>query len=63
MIREGVRRGVGRRELQNRVREMKDCVDKSMGIVTLIVIVEVLVKINPTESLRFVSRTDRRKRN
>ena len=63
MIREGVRRGVGRRELQNRVREMKDCVDKSMGIVTLIVIVEVLVKINHTESLRFVRCAARRKRN
>jgi hypothetical protein len=30
---------------------MKDHVDKSMGIVTLIV--ETLVKINPTEPLRF----------
>ena len=33
---------------------MKDHVDKSMGIVTLIV--EVLVKIDPTEPLRFTKR-------
>ena len=49
--REGVRSGVGRRELKNRGRGMKGRVDKSMGIVTLID--ESLDKINPTESSRF----------
>ena len=33
---------------------MKGCVDKSMGIVTLIA--EALAKIEPTEPLRFVKR-------
>ena len=40
---------------------MKGRVDKSMGIVTLIV--EVLDKIIPTETLIFVNRADRKKRN
>ena len=40
---------------------MKDRVDKSMGKVTLIV--ETLTKINPTETLRFTKRADRKKRN
>ena len=59
--REGVRRGGARRELKKRGRGMKDRVDKSMGIVTLIA--EVLTKINPTESLRLVKRAAHRKRN
>jgi hypothetical protein len=40
---------------------MKDCVDKSMGIVTLIP--EALAKIDSTEPLRFAKRAARRKRN
>jgi len=40
---------------------MKDRVDKSMGIVTRII--EGLVRIKPTESLRLVKREARKKRN
>jgi len=40
---------------------MKDRVDKSMGIVTLIV--EALAKIKPTEPLRFSKRAAHKKRN
>ena len=40
---------------------MKGLVDKSMGIVTLIV--EVLTGIKPTESLRLDKREDHKKRN
>ena len=40
---------------------MKDHVDKSMGIVTLIL--ETLAKINPTDPLRFPKEAARRKRN
>jgi hypothetical protein len=40
---------------------MKDRVDKSIGIVTLIT--KALAKINPTEPLRFAKRGARRKRN
>ncbi len=47
--------------IQYQGRGMKDHVDKSIGIVTLIV--EVLDKINPTDPLRFGKRAVRRKRN
>ena len=40
---------------------MKDCVDKSRGIVALIV--EALAKIKPTESLRLAKQAEHRKRN
>ncbi len=40
---------------------MKDRVDKSMGIVTLIV--EALAKIKPTDPLRFAKRAAHKKRN
>jgi hypothetical protein len=46
--RHGLRRGGPRRELIKRGGGMKDCVDKSMGIVTLIP--EALDKIKPTET-------------
>ena len=61
MTRKELRRGAGRRELKKRGRGMKDHVYKSIGIVTLII--EDLAKINRTESLRFVKRAGRRKRN
>ena len=61
MTRKGVRRGVGRRELKKWGRGMKDRVDKSMEIVTLIDVA--LAKINPTDPLRFTKRATRRKRN
>jgi hypothetical protein len=51
--REGLRRGLGRRELKERGRGMKDRVDKSMGIATIIA--EALAKIKPTEPLRFAN--------
>jgi hypothetical protein len=54
------RRGGARRELKKRGRGMKDRVDKSMGIVTLIA--EALAKINPTEPFRFAKRAARKKR-
>ena len=53
MTREGLRSGAGRRELKHRGRGIKDRVDKSMGIVTLIA--EVLGKSRPTEPLRLGS--------
>jgi hypothetical protein len=37
MTRKGLRRGAGPRELKKRGRGMKDHVDKSIGILTLIV--------------------------
>jgi hypothetical protein len=61
MTRKELRRGAGRRELKKRGRGMKGHVYKSIGIVTLII--EDLAKINRTESLRFVKRAARRKRN
>ena len=51
---EGVSRGGARRELKKRGRGMKDHVEKSMRIVTLIQ--DALVKINPTDPLRFSKR-------
>jgi hypothetical protein len=56
-----LRRGGTRRELKRRGKGMKDHVDKSMGIETLIA--EVLAGIKPTESLRLANREARKKRN